>query len=322
VYKRLTDGAHAHEIAEEAKLAASARSRNVVEIYDVIADENSLPVGVVMEYLDGADVSTFDLSNQQDLSSYLLVLYQAASALRDLHSIGITHRDLKPENLRRNSSAILKVIDFGIAVQGEGYKTIKNRGTRLFAAPELYEPNIEISTTMDVYAFGVVAWVLSGEELPTELSTVPPMTAQVAGDLSGLVPDLGVEVGQIIRRCLAREPNMRPSAGELVRVLERRLVRGQHVGVFSYHRTRELKRIDSVDSVAEIVVGSVGKFRLKYDGYDFRVAAVEGQVWINNNRAVVGAIVPLSCVFSFGHPNEGAQRQHVSFSASRPGVVL
>lgn len=321
-YKRVAGSGQAAEIVAEASLAAAARSRHVVEIYDIIVNDHGEPDALVMEFLDGPELAGFDLDDGDGCADYLVALYQVVWALRDLHDIGITHRDLKPDNVRRSGSGVLKVIDFGIAVQGDGYVTNENRGTLIFAAPELYQTGIEIAPPMDVYAFGVMAWVLTGASLPAQLREMPPVNAGSVGRLAGRYPCIGAEVGESITAALSASPNDRPTAAQLLEVLHRRLTFGRHVGVFTYHRNRELRRIDRSSPSAAVAVGSVGRVRVDYDGNDFRIAEVEGQVWLNNTRAAAELVMPPSCVFSFGHPNDGAQRQHVSFSSSSPGVVV
>ena len=58
-----------------------------------------------------------------------------------MHNKGVLHRDLKPENFvidRKNG--VVKLIDFGSAIQLEPKQTTKGReGTCLYMAPEKIE---------------------------------------------------------------------------------------------------------------------------------------------------------------------------------------
>src|SRR5262249_15264493 len=83
----------------EAKLAAQFRSEHVCKVLDV----GTLPDGapyIVMEYLEGSDLSTM-LSSQGafDIATAVDFMLEACEALAEAHAANIVHRDLKPENL-------------------------------------------------------------------------------------------------------------------------------------------------------------------------------------------------------------------------------
>ena len=126
----------------------------------------------------------FHLEAAQSPYIYLKVLYQIATALRDLHAVGIIHRDLKLENFKESSAGVVKLFDFGISSPDRGYQTKENKGTMYYAAPELYVAGATITPGMDIYAFGVCAWALAVEKLPYQLKEQPPQT-------SGACPSIG-----------------------------------------------------------------------------------------------------------------------------------
>ncbi|RDB29572.1 Serine/threonine-protein kinase PSK2 [Hypsizygus marmoreus] len=93
-------------------------------------------------------------------------LGQIADALCFLHSQGIVHRDIKDENvvLGRNGKCIL--IDFGSSglVKKNGWDTFS--GTLDYAGPEILRGERYYGKEQDVWAFGVVAFVLLVGECP------------------------------------------------------------------------------------------------------------------------------------------------------------
>ncbi|ECP1569241.1 protein kinase, partial [Salmonella enterica] len=139
---------------------SKARSRHVVEIYDVLFDQNRNVSGIIIEYLDGRDFSKFYLEYENNPEEFLKILFQIASGLYDLHKAGITHRDMKLENIKASNAGVVKIFDFGISAITDDYITKNNRGTLIYAAPELYYENARISREMDIYAFGIIAWNL------------------------------------------------------------------------------------------------------------------------------------------------------------------
>jgi serine/threonine-protein kinase len=88
----------------EARAAARLESAHVPKVSDVGTLEDGRPY-MVMEYLDGADLSQVLAASGplplQDAVDYVL---QAGEAIAEAHSLGIVHRDLKPGNLLRSDS--------------------------------------------------------------------------------------------------------------------------------------------------------------------------------------------------------------------------
>jgi serine/threonine protein kinase len=107
----------------------------------------------------------------------IALLWQAASALADVHSQGMLHRDFKPENLLLKTDSqnnwILKLGDPGLAcfpatsVFDFGV-TRTVRGTEFYIAPELYRPEASYTADADTFSFGVTAveMLTGGDERP------------------------------------------------------------------------------------------------------------------------------------------------------------
>ncbi|MEM8909648.1 MAG: NAD(P)H-dependent oxidoreductase, partial [Bacteroidota bacterium] len=89
---------------------------NIVRIYDMI--ESSEFMGLIMEYLDGADLKEYiETGKKGGISEAALkpILVQVMNALTFSHKNEIYHRDLKPSNIFLTNRGEVKLIDFGIA---------------------------------------------------------------------------------------------------------------------------------------------------------------------------------------------------------------
>ncbi len=143
-----------------------------------------------------------------------------AEALRDIHRAGVVHRDLKPSNVLLADDGP-KVIDFGISrpVDSE-LRTETGRliGTPPFMAPEQFRRPREVGPAADIFALGSVMVHAATGQGPFDSDSPYIVAYQVVHDEPDLtgVPD---EVAPLVLRCLAKEPEERPTPDELMREL-------------------------------------------------------------------------------------------------------
>ncbi|WP_435601385.1 bifunctional serine/threonine-protein kinase/ABC transporter substrate-binding protein [Streptomyces sp. C10-9-1] len=145
-----------------------------------------------------------------------------AEALRDVHAAGLVHRDVKPANVLLALDGP-RLIDFGIARAPEDTALTATGlvvGTPGFLAPEQVHgggPDA-IGPPSDVFALGcVLAYALTGRP-PFGTGPVDALLFRAvheSPDLDG-VPK---EPAELLRRCLEKDPALRPSAAEVARAL-------------------------------------------------------------------------------------------------------
>ncbi|ELP70026.1 serine/threonine-protein kinase [Streptomyces turgidiscabies] len=143
-----------------------------------------------------------------------------AEALRDIHRVGVVHRDLKPSNVLLAEDGP-KVIDFGISRPKDSElhtETGKLIGTPPFMAPEQFRRPREVGPAADIFALGSVMVHASTGRGPFDSDSPYVVAYQVVHD----EPDLtGVpsNLAPLVLRCLAKEPEDRPTPDELMREL-------------------------------------------------------------------------------------------------------
>ncbi|MER6126772.1 serine/threonine-protein kinase [Streptomyces sp. NPDC001795] len=143
-----------------------------------------------------------------------------AEALRDIHRVGVVHRDLKPSNVLLAEDGP-KVIDFGISRPKDSElrtETGKLIGTPPFMAPEQFRRPREVGPAADVFALGSVLVHAATGRGPFDSDSPYIVAYQVVHDepdLTGVPEDLA----PLVQRCLAKEPEDRPTPDELMREL-------------------------------------------------------------------------------------------------------
>jgi len=163
-------GASAERFKREARAASSIRTDHIVRVTDAdVAPELDGAPFLVMELLEGADLERMMGDRPAPPADVVEWLRQVARALDKAHARGIVHRDLKPANLfltqREDGSALVKILDFGIAKMALETTALTNSdsflGTPGFMAPEQTDSRgPPVTFQADLYALGLISFRL------------------------------------------------------------------------------------------------------------------------------------------------------------------
>ncbi|KAK9793506.1 hypothetical protein WJX73_010306 [Symbiochloris irregularis] len=171
----------------EIELIASCRDRNILQFYG--AAVNGPEVLLVTEFCDRGDLY-HAISDQEtehvegELCWYNRgkgIALDVARGLFSLHSRRIVHLDVKSLNVLLTQEYLAKVADVGVTIAA------------------------------DIWSFGVIMWeLLTGERPRRGLYRDP------------LVPEEGpASAVELMRACMEEDPLLRPTAGEIVTILQR-----------------------------------------------------------------------------------------------------
>jgi eukaryotic-like serine/threonine-protein kinase len=216
----------AERFIREARAAVRIKSEHVVRVIDV----GRLPTGapyMVMEYLEGEDLSQRLLAGRVPIEDAVDYVIQCCEAMHVAHRSGIVHRDLKPANLfltqRPDGSALVKVLDFGIskvkstdAAQLSLTHTQTMMGSPLYMSPEQMRSSKDVSPAADIWSLGVILHELISGDVPFTGATFPEVLVQVMSEpppkLRLLRPEVPAELEAVVLRCLEKHPADRYSS--------------------------------------------------------------------------------------------------------------
>ena len=105
----------------EAKTLAALNHPNIASIHgieDTRRDDGTVSRALIMELVDGEDLSQRLARGRISIEEALPIARQIALALEAAHEQGIVHRDLKPANVKVKPDGTVKVLDFGLAKGG------------------------------------------------------------------------------------------------------------------------------------------------------------------------------------------------------------
>ncbi|HUI58446.1 MAG TPA: protein kinase [Bryobacteraceae bacterium] len=228
----------------EAHTLAALNHPNIAAIYGL--EESAEADCLVLELVEGDS-----LHGPLPVATALEYARQVAEALEAAHQHGIVHRDLKPANIKITGPTIgrpgrVKVLDFGLAkaLRGTGggpdlsqTTTLSGTGTvawHIVGTPGYMSPEqargAQVDQRTDIWAFGCVLYELLSGKRAFSGETVSDTVAAVLEhepDWQALPADTPAKIRDLVRRCLYKDANRRPSRIADARATIEEALRGQ-----------------------------------------------------------------------------------------------
>ena len=205
----------------EAQSAANLNHPNIVNIYDW-GNEGELYY-IVMEYVEGRDLKEILRSDGRLLPERAAeIAAEVSAALQFAHRRNLVHRDIKPHNIFITNIGQVKVMDFGIAREGNGggiTQTGMVMGTPQYISPEQAQ-GLAVDGRSDIYSLGVVLYEMLTGRVPFDDPNPVTITyKQVREDPvppSAIDPEVPTTLEAIVMKAMSKNPaNRFQSAQEM-----------------------------------------------------------------------------------------------------------
>ena len=164
---------------EERRILALLEHPGIARLLDGGITSTGLPY-FAMEVVEGEPIDRYCAGQDLSLDQRLELFVSVCDAVTYAHQHLVIHRDLKPSNILVTPSGQVKLLDFGIATllrddpsADDATQTEFKAMTPEFAAPEQILGE-SISTATDVYALGVLLYMLVSGERPYDVRGKSP----------------------------------------------------------------------------------------------------------------------------------------------------
>lgn len=151
----------------EGSIVGKLAHPHIAELIDAGVSASGQPY-LVLEHVEGDHIDRYCDKHKLDVEERIRLFLDVLGAVSVAHANLIVHRDLKPSNVLVSKNGQVKLLDFGIAklLESEGEESptaITGEGggamTPEYAAPEQIT-GAQVTTATDVYALGIVLYVL------------------------------------------------------------------------------------------------------------------------------------------------------------------
>src|SRR5687767_8795265 len=202
----------------EVRIGRQVAHPNVCRLYDVVEAEGH--TFLAMEYVDGEDLdSLLRRIGRLPQDKALDLARDLCAGLAAAHEKGFVHRDLKPANVMLDGRGRARLTDFGVAVALDAAANQGFAGTPAYMSPEALhgEP---VTYRSDLYALGLVIFEMVTGQRFFDARTMEELGAQhresKAGKLAAGARLLSPPLDQVVRQCLAEDPQARPASARAI----------------------------------------------------------------------------------------------------------
>ena len=176
--KFLQSSGDSRRLLREARTAASLNHPNVCAIYEVDEEHGFL----AMEYIAGQTLKELIGGRPLPFGQAIELALQIGEGLRAAHANGIIHRDIKSGNVMVTASGQAKLMDFGLARDGDPDQVSRTHvsGTPGYMSPEQAAGGA-VDERADIWALGIVLHEMLTGRVPVigEMDPLPPALERV-----------------------------------------------------------------------------------------------------------------------------------------------
>lgn len=238
-------GLESKRFLKSAKIAAKVNHHNVAKTFDYVEDSGN--IFLAEEFVDGENLEEklrhFDFLDPHYAAC---ILHNLAKGISASHRAGVIHRDLKPSNVMVSGGvqiSNLKITDFGIATltqelfdeaAASGDLTRSTSGTIKgalpFMSPELMfgKKGMAIEASTDIWSLGAMMFRLLVGDYPFGVYLDAAVNVKTKNRMAWphfmianpQYQNLSLELQKIIDDCLNYDPDLRPTAEDLVKKCE------------------------------------------------------------------------------------------------------
>lgn len=203
-------------IYREASILYLLKHPHIVSLKDFFVCEEYFCM--IFEYIEGVQLLDYITGNGKlKEKAARKFTRQMVSAIDYCHQNSIAHRDLKIENMLVDLNGNIKILDFGLSNYYNPEESLKTFcGSLYFAAPELLMGRAYTGPEVDVWALGVVIYVMVCGKVPFDDKSLPLLHDKIKRCDIQYPSHLSPECKDLLQRMINGDPTKRATISEVI----------------------------------------------------------------------------------------------------------
>lgn len=215
---RLCDAQRKESVKREVDILLTLEHSNIIKLHRTIDTPTQLHL--VMEHGGGLSLMNYlkmKSGRKLEEEEAKVVFKQIVEGLQYLHQKNVAHRDMKLENILIDEESNVKIIDFGFSLVTPRTKPLNVCcGTPSYMAPELMARKNYYGHLVDVWALGIILYILVVGIFPFKAPTNHELYQKITTGQYQFPDFLSAEIKALIKKMLRMNPHERPSAKEIL----------------------------------------------------------------------------------------------------------
>ena len=228
------------KMVEECQLMSQLKHPNIVQFFGLYFFESSPFPMIVMEKLNSNLDSVLTGHRNMPIALKNIIMQDITKGLNYLHAQlpPIIHRDITARNVLLTSSMTAKLGDLGSAriIQAHGISSTLSQmpGTLVYMPPEAFQIKPSYDAALDIFSFGHLVLFIILQECPAELlphtysdpKNPGVLLARTEAERRKKYVDQCIDllgrkspIITLIQSCLDNDPQKRPSATQILKIL-------------------------------------------------------------------------------------------------------
>lgn len=204
----------------EARVVGQLSHPNIITLHDMGIEDATQTPYLVMEFIDGVALDRILEKGTLPLPRACAWIAHAAEALDVAHKRGVIHGDVKPANILITADGRVKLTDFGMArVAKREARDSALLGTPAYWCPEQIMGRPQDARS-DIFSLGVVLYEIITGARPFDADSLQGICNRVLSSIpnavSQLQPSIPAAFDEIVSSCLAKNPDQRTPAAEVL----------------------------------------------------------------------------------------------------------
>jgi len=229
---RTTSGRDVYRFKREFRALADLVHPNLAALYELftVGEEWMFTMELVHGVPFHRWVRPTGATGPVDQERLRTALIQLVDGLEGLHAAGKVHRDLKPTNVLVEPGGRVVILDFGLVADVEMISLDHTHeqtavGTPAYMSPEQASDRA-LTPKSDWYSLGAMLYEILGGRRTFDGTAAQVLVAKQREDpppLAEIAPDAPPALAALCMRMLARDPELRPTGGDILAMFQEKL---------------------------------------------------------------------------------------------------